>query len=68
LGDVFLICSDGFLLYVDGDEIECIMVGYCDDLNVGAKVLIQVVNWGGGDDNIMVILFCVEEDGVEIVV
>ena len=31
-GDVFLICSDGLSSYVDGDEIERIMVQHRDDL------------------------------------
>ena len=64
-GDVFLICSDGLSSYVDGDEIERIMVQHRDDLNAGAKALIQAANRGGGDDNITAILFRVEEDGGE---
>jgi protein phosphatase len=64
-GDVFLICSDGLSSYVDGDEIERIMVQHRDDLNAGAKALIQAANRGGGDDNITAILFRVEEDGAE---
>jgi protein phosphatase len=64
-GDVFLICSDGLSSYVDGDEIERIMVLHRDDLNAGAKALIQAANRGGGDDNITAILFRVEEDGAE---
>ena len=64
-GDVFLICSDGLSSYVDGDEIERIMVQHRDDLNAGAKALIQAANRGGGDDNITAILFRVEEDGTE---
>jgi len=65
-GDVFLICSDGLSSYVDGDEIERIMARHRDDLNAGAKALIQAANRGGGDDNITAILFRVEEDGGEI--
>ena len=64
-GDVFLICSDGLSSYVDGDEIERIMVQHRDDLNAGAKALIQAANRGGGDDNITAILFRVEEGGAE---
>ena len=64
-GDVFLICSDGLSSYVDGDEIERIMVQHRDDLNAGTKALIQAANRGGGDDNITAILFRVEEGGEE---
>jgi PPM family protein phosphatase len=64
-GDIFLICSDGLSSYVDGDEIERIMVQHRDDLNAGTKALIQAANRGGGDDNITAILFRVEEGGGE---
>jgi serine/threonine protein phosphatase PrpC len=64
-GDVFLICSDGLSSYVDGEEIERIMVRHRDDLNAGTKALIQAANRGGGDDNITAILFRVEEGGEE---
>ena len=64
-GDVFLICSDGLSSYVDGNEIERIMVQHRDDLNAGAKALIQAANRGGGDDNITAILFRVEEGSGE---
>jgi protein phosphatase len=64
-GDVFLICSDGLSSYVDGEEIERIIVQHRDDLNAGTKALIQAANRGGGDDNITAILFRVEEDGAE---
>jgi PPM family protein phosphatase len=64
-GDVFLICSDGLSSYVDGEEIERIMVRHRDDLNAATKALIQAANRGGGDDNITAILFRVEEDGGE---
>jgi serine/threonine protein phosphatase PrpC len=59
-GDIFLICSDGLSSYVDGDEIERIMLQNRDDLDGGAKALIQAANRGGGDDNITAILFRVE--------
>jgi PPM family protein phosphatase len=64
-GDVFLICSDGLSSYVDGDEIERIIVQNHDDLNAGTKALIQAANRGGGDDNITAILFRVEEGSPE---
>jgi serine/threonine protein phosphatase PrpC len=60
-GDIFLICSDGLSSYVDGEEIERIIARHRDDLNAGAKALIQAANRGGGDDNITAILFRVEE-------
>jgi serine/threonine protein phosphatase PrpC len=59
-GDIFLICSDGLSSYVDGGEIERIMLQHRGDLNTGAKALIQAANRGGGDDNITAILFRVE--------
>ena len=61
-GDVFLICSDGLSSYVDGDEIERVMLQNRDDLDAGAKALIQAANRGGGDDNITAILFRVETE------
>jgi protein phosphatase len=64
-GDVFLICSDGLSSYVDGDQIERIMVQNRDDLTAGTKALIQAANRGGGDDNITAILFRVEEGAAE---
>ncbi len=64
-GDVFLICSDGLSSYVDGDQIEQIVVQHREDLNAGTKALIQAANRGGGDDNITAILFRVEEGGAE---
>jgi serine/threonine protein phosphatase PrpC len=67
-GDVFLICSDGLSSYVDGADIERIIVQHRDDLNAGTKALIQAANRGGGDDNITAILFRVEEDGAETAV
>ncbi len=59
-GDIFLICSDGLSSYVDGDEIEQIMLQNRNDLDTGAKALIHAANRGGGDDNITAILFRVE--------
>ena len=64
-GDVFLICSDGLSSFVDGGEIERIMAQHRDDLNAGAKALIQAANRGGGDDNITAVLFRLEEGGPE---
>jgi protein phosphatase len=61
-GDVFLICSDGLSSYVDGDEIERVMLQNRGDLDAGAKALIQAANRGGGDDNITAILFRVETE------
>jgi protein phosphatase len=58
-GDVFLICSDGLSSYVDGGEIEQLMLQHRRDLETAAKTLIQAANRGGGDDNITAVLFAV---------
>ncbi|HST18273.1 MAG TPA: Stp1/IreP family PP2C-type Ser/Thr phosphatase [Gaiellaceae bacterium] len=62
-GDVFLICSDGLSSYVDGGEIEQVVLQNRRDLETAARTLIQAANRGGGDDNITAVLFSV--GGVE---
>jgi protein phosphatase len=56
-GDVFLICSDGLSSYVDGAEIEQLVLQHRGDLAAGTRALIQAANRGGGDDNITAVLF-----------
>jgi PPM family protein phosphatase len=60
-GDVFMICSDGLSSYVDGGQLEAIILRYRDDLTSAAKALIQAANRGGGDDNITTVLFRIDE-------
>jgi PPM family protein phosphatase len=65
-GDIFLICSDGLSSFVNGEQIEEIIVRNHRDLQIAVKSLIQAANRGGGDDNITAVLFRVGEDEGEV--
>ena len=56
-GDVYLICSDGLTDMVPPRELEALLVGRTDDLDVAARALVDAANEGGGEDNITVVLF-----------
>ena len=60
-GDVYLICSDGLMMFPE-DEIPEI-VRSAPDLRTAARALVDAANAGGGRDNITVVLFRVEEIG-----
>jgi protein phosphatase len=60
-GDVYLICSDGLMMFPDERIGE--IVRNAPDLRSAARALVDAANAGGGRDNITVVLFRVEEVG-----
>jgi PPM family protein phosphatase len=60
-GDVYLICSDGLMMFPEEQIAE--IVGSEPDLRGAARALVDAANRGGGRDNITVVLFRVEEVG-----
>ena len=60
-GDVFLLCSDGLTTMVDDDEIQRVLSESGDDFEAAARELVARANRGGGEDNITVIFFELEE-------
>jgi protein phosphatase len=60
VGDVFLLCSDGLSGMMDDDAIQQIITANHDDLAAAAKVLVDLANTNGGDDNITVVLVRVD--------
>ena len=60
-GDVYLLCSDGLTDMVADNEILSVL-GDADDLDRAARALVDAANAGGGEDNITVVLFAVDED------
>ena len=60
-GDLFLLCSDGLTDMVDDDEIQRVLVDGRGDLEAAARVLVNRANQGGGEDNITVVFFELDE-------
>jgi len=60
-GDVYLICSDGLMMFPEEEIAE--IVQSAPDLRTAARALVDAANAGGGRDNITVVLFRVEEIG-----
>jgi protein phosphatase len=58
-GDVYLICSDGLMMFPEERIGE--IVRTAPDLRSAARALVDAANAGGGRDNITVVLFRVEE-------
>ncbi len=59
--DLYLLCSDGLTSMVADAEIERILTSARADLDDAAKKLIQAANHAGGEDNITVVLFELED-------
>jgi serine/threonine protein phosphatase PrpC len=59
-GDVILLCSDGLTTMVTDDAILRIVQG-ASSLEDAAKELVRAANRGGGEDNVTVILFRIED-------
>jgi protein phosphatase len=60
-GDCYLICSDGLSNYVEGDELARILTTrFYRDV---PRLLVELANDRGGDDNITVVLVHVANDG-----
>ncbi|MFL5888982.1 MAG: Stp1/IreP family PP2C-type Ser/Thr phosphatase [Solirubrobacteraceae bacterium] len=60
-GDIYLICSDGLMMFPEEDIGE--IVRGAPDLRTAARELVDAANAGGGRDNITVVLFRVEDVG-----
>jgi PPM family protein phosphatase len=59
-GDVFLLCSDGLTTMVTDDAILRI-VRDAASLEDAARELVRAANRGGGEDNVTVVLFRIDE-------
>jgi serine/threonine protein phosphatase PrpC len=60
-GDLFLLCSDGLTTMVEDEDIRRTLSESRDDLEAAARDLVGRANRGGGEDNITVIFFELEE-------
>jgi serine/threonine protein phosphatase PrpC len=60
-GDLFMLCSDGLTTMVDDEEIRSTIGEGREDLGAAARELVGRANRGGGEDNITVIFFELEE-------
>jgi protein phosphatase len=63
-GDLVLLCSDGLTSMVSEEQVAEIL-GSVTELDSAAQALIDGANAAGGRDNITVVLFRLEEVGVE---
>src|SRR3954470_23209162 len=61
-GDVYLLCSDGLSDMLDDGGIRTVFEEHPDDLRAAAKGLVNAANRVGGDDNITVVCFSLDED------
>jgi PPM family protein phosphatase len=61
-GDLFLLCSDGLTSMVDDEEILELVERHRLDLDRLVQALIRAANRGGGEDNITVVAFAVENE------
>ena len=59
-GDVFLLCSDGLTTMVDEGTLLETIAG-TPDLDAAARSLVAAANARGGEDNVTVVLFALEE-------
>jgi hypothetical protein len=62
VGDLFLLCSDGLTSMVDDEEILELVERHRLDLDRLVQALIRAANRGGGEDNITVVAFAVEDE------
>jgi protein phosphatase len=60
-GDLYLICSDGLPTMVSDDEIAAAVLSAQGDPAAAAEALVAAANAHGGEDNITVVLFELEE-------
>lgn len=63
-GDVLLLCSDGLTSMISEPEVAAVLAE-TDDLGKAAEQLIAAANRAGGRDNITVVLFRLEDVGVD---
>ncbi|MBN2055724.1 Stp1/IreP family PP2C-type Ser/Thr phosphatase [bacterium] len=60
--DILLLCTDGLNSHVRDEEIKTILRENRQDLERAVKMLIDLANLKGGDDNITVLVVAVEEE------
>jgi PPM family protein phosphatase len=60
-GDLFLLCSDGLTDMLSEEEIAAVLLGADRDPVAAAEGLVDAANERGGEDNITVVLFELEE-------
>ena len=60
-GDVYLLCSDGLPTMLDDDDVVTAIEGAKRDPAAAAEALVAAANARGGEDNITVVLFELEE-------
>ena len=60
-GDLYLLCSDGLTTMLGDDEILAVVDGAGREPDAVARQLIDAANRAGGEDNITVVVFEVEE-------
>jgi serine/threonine protein phosphatase PrpC len=61
-GDLYLLCSDGLTTMVSDGEILEQVERHRSDLDAVARALVTAANRGGGEDNITVVIFEIEDD------
>jgi PPM family protein phosphatase len=64
-GDVYLICSDGLSDMLDERQIRDVFSEHSDDLEAAAKALVGAANRVGGDDNITVVVFQIDNEATD---
>jgi PPM family protein phosphatase len=63
--DVFVLCSDGLTTMVDDEDITR-TVAKADSLEHATKALVKAANRAGGEDNVTVVLFRLEDEPASI--
>jgi PPM family protein phosphatase len=58
--DIYLLCSDGLTDMISADEILSLVAG-SKNLETAARALVNAANAGGGEDNITVVLFQIDD-------
>ena len=61
-GATLLLCSDGLTDMLSDETIESVLRSNSNDLSKTAKLLIQMANQAGGNDNISVILVQIDPE------
>jgi serine/threonine protein phosphatase PrpC len=64
-GDLFLLCSDGLTTMVGDEDISKLLTA-ARDLEQAGKGLVKAANRAGGEDNVTVVLFRLDEDRAEL--
>jgi protein phosphatase len=60
-GDIFLLCSDGLTTMVDDATILALIEENEEHIGAAARALVSAANDAGGEDNITVVLFAVDD-------